>query len=485
LHKHLAPLAAAIACLLISATPACAQRPVDFGQRWVRTHPLTLMGLQQWEHTLKINHHLATNMSNMLVWWADGNGKPIAAASSAAGLPWHALIVDGEGHEPDRIADYATVGNAAGWMVGDELARSQFPFFADIISWIKQNRPNDLAYTNAFPTYAPPEVLYGGPPPGGSYSYHQYLEDMVAVMKPDILMYDHYPFVEHLMRHDYFFNMMEVRSVALEHNLPYWGFMLSSAHGAYRLPSLSDARFQMNSHLAAGFTGMAYFTFDNFGFSSILNQEGNPSPLYYSVVTINQEAQNLGEALRFMTSTGVNYVAGSRLIAGSPVKNPVPLGMGDWSPQVNPVDRILDVRVEQFGAGIDGLIGFFTDDAGDEAFMIMNAYHGGNVAQFPIIPFSIQFDSTVTSLLRLDRVTGEQVRVPLIGNRLTIDLAPGAAELYKFDEGDFIVAVPEPSSLGFAATCYLFGWRSRRNASSRNVYAASRASSGKSCPQSG
>jgi hypothetical protein len=467
--KPFAILAAALPLTAIGAPPALAQsRPADFGQRWVRTHPLTLMGLQQWEHTLAINHHLATNMSNMLVWWADGNGKPIAAASSATGLPWHALIVDGEGHEPDRIADYATVGNAAGWMVGDELARSQFPFFADIISWIKQNRPGDLAYTNAYPTYAAPEVLYGGPPPGGSYSYRQYLEDMAVVMKPDILMYDHYPFLApDLMRHDYFFNMLEVRAVALDHNLPYWGFMLSSQHGGYRLPSLSDARFQMNSHLAAGFTGMAYFTFDAFGARSILEPNGNPSPLYQSVATINREAANLGKALRFMTSTGYNFLPGRHLETGTSVKNATPFGLKDWTATADPSQRILNISITNTALNFDGLIGFFTDDLGDEAFMIMSALHGAHVSSLSLVSVTIDFDSSVDALLRLDRLSGQQVRVPLTNHRLSLSLAPGVAELFKFDEGDFLVAVPEPASLALVAMGYLVLWRSGRSASSR------------------
>ena len=112
------------------------------------------MGLQQWPQTFDVAEHRAANMTSVLAWWADGNGKQIAALASAGDLPWHALIVDGEGDERDRIADYASVGNAAGWMLGDELNRQQMSFFGDLAAWTKVNRPNDLVYTNAFPTYA-------------------------------------------------------------------------------------------------------------------------------------------------------------------------------------------------------------------------------------------------------------------------------------------------------------------------------------------
>src|SRR5688500_17156872 len=142
-----------ILSLLLTATADGASRPANFGQQWVRSHDLTLMGLQQWPHTNNVSLHQQANMTSMLVWWADGNGKQIAAASSAAGMPWHALIVDGEGPEQARIPDYASVGNARGWMLGDEISRAGMQWYGDLGEWTKTNRPNDLVYTNAFPTY--------------------------------------------------------------------------------------------------------------------------------------------------------------------------------------------------------------------------------------------------------------------------------------------------------------------------------------------
>ena len=82
----LAPNALALLLISMLAAPtSAAPRPDDFGQKWVRSHPLTLMGLQQWPQTINMSHHQATNMSNLLVWWADGNGKQIAQQSSSAG----------------------------------------------------------------------------------------------------------------------------------------------------------------------------------------------------------------------------------------------------------------------------------------------------------------------------------------------------------------------------------------------------------------
>lgn len=433
--------ATAAAITLVFGAYSSAQRPADFGQQWVRSHPLTLMGLQQSPQTFDVPEHRAANMSNVLAWWADGNGKQIAAIASAGNLPWHALIVDGEGDERDRITDYASVGKSVGWMLGDEVDGSMFQFYAELNAWVKQNRPNDLVYTNALPTYA------------GFADYSAYLESIVVSMKPDVLMYDHYPFVENLMRHDYFQNIMFVRNKALEHNMPYWAFMQSSALAAYRLPSKSDARMQMFSHLTAGFTGIAFFTFDNepsFEYASILDTAGNPTALYPIVADLNKEAGNLGKALRFMTSTDVKFIAGRHVESSVFVKNPVPLGMTDWTAAADPDEHILSISIAQIGSDLDGMIGFFTDDNGDEAFMVTNVYHGPGVPTGSQFTMNIRFDDSVQSILEFDRLTGQQVvlTVPAT-HQLSVVLPAGTGRLFKYNEGDFLLsAVPEPSTLG-------------------------------------
>ncbi len=445
MRLHLGITVAALILLSVAA-PASAERPVDFGQRWVRQHPFTLMGLQQSPQKFDVAEHKAANMSSVLVWWADGNGKQIAAPASAGDMPWHALIVDGEGDERDRIADYASAGKSVGWMMGDEVDGSMMGFFDDLGDWVKQNRPNDLVYTNALPTYA------------GFPDYPAYLEQIVDEMHPDVLMYDHYPYVENLMRHDYFQNMIFVRAKAIEHNLPYWAFMQSSALAAYRLPSKSDARMQAFTQLAAGFTGLAYFTFDNepsFEYASILDTAGNPTGLYPIVADLNKEAANLGRALRFMTSTDVKYIRGRSLAGSQIVTNPTPLGMTAWSAANDPDDHIQAIMVDSIGgagSGLDAMIGFFRDDNGDKAFMIVSTYHGPTVPAAAAFTVTVQFDASVQSILELDRITGEQktISVPA-GGSLTLGFPAGTGRLFKYNDGDFLLAaVPEPGTLGAA-----------------------------------
>lgn len=375
-------------------------RPQDFGQQWIRSHPFTLMGPQQWPHTFNVPRYTAANFNNTLVWWADGNGKQTAAISSQNNLPWHAFIVDGEGPEEERIPDYASVGNAAGWMIGDEIPTLGQPWYGNLAAWTKLNRPNDLVYHNVYPTYAPPEALYGGPPPGGTYTYEQYLEDTVQIMKPDVLMYDHYPFVApNLQRHDLFINMLAVRDKAKQHNLPYWAFMQSFSGIGYRAPSESDLRMQAYAHLAAGYTGLSYFTFDSIFDYAILDSAGNPTPIYNPVQQLNAEVQRLGKALRFMSSDDVKFIPGQRNISGNIVKNATPPGLTVWTAANDSDDHMLDISCTVNGLGRDALIGFFTDDNGDACFMLQNLLHDYNQsAGDAFSSFSILFDNSVTEL---------------------------------------------------------------------------------------
>jgi hypothetical protein len=412
-----------------------ATHAADFGKQWVRQHPLTTMGLQGSAQTLRMDLYQAANMSNMLAWWADGHGDDIAAVASAAGMPWHALIVDGEGEESERITRYASVGNAAGWMLGDEIPRQGMSFYGNLATWTKANRPNEIVYTNVLPTYATAAQLYGGTPPAGGYSYTQYLEDTVQIIKPEVLMYDHYPFLGSTgMRADYFDNLMAVRAKASEHNLPYWAFAQSYAGGGYRLPSESDVRMQVYSRLAAGYTGVAYFTFDHFGDAAILDTNGNPTALFGPVQALNAEIAVVGGPLRFLSSQDVRFLPGTHTQNSTLVPNGAPSGLSNFAIGAGGDPHIQKVDVIQSGAGKDGLLGVFADDTGGRAFMLTNLYHGNTLsATTASLQFRMTFDAGVDSLVRFNQQTGAQEIVPLTSHQLMVTVPGGTGLLYRYE----------------------------------------------------
>ena len=155
-----------------------------------------------------------------------------------------------------------------------------------------------------------------------------------------------------------------------------------------------------------------------------------------------------------MTSTDVKYIAGQHVQSSLIVKNPVPLGMTDWTAAADPDDHILSISIAQIGNGLDGLIGFFTDDNGDDAFMVVNVYHGPGVPPGSQFTMNIRFDDTVQSILELHRLTGEQTVLTVPANHLlSLVLPAGTGRLFKYNDGNFLVAqVPEPSTCG---VCFL------------------------------
>jgi len=207
--------------------------------------------------------------------------------------------------------------------------------------------------------------------------------------------------------------------------------------------------------LTSGFTGIGYFTYDcgaapdYFPDNALLDPNDNPTSAYYDAIEINAEVINLGYCLRYLTSTDVRYVPGRWL--GGAVENPTPSGMTDWSSGAGGDSHILDVDVDHGQGGTydiekNGLIGFFTDDAGQKYSMLTNLYCKMNTdPEGTTVPFIIDFDSSVNQLLELNRVTGNAQTVNLTNHRLSVTLLGGSGRLYKYSNGvGFAPDVPLP-----------------------------------------
>ena len=181
------------------------------------------------------------------------------------------------------------------------------PKAAETIRWLKQTYPDMLVYSNGLPT-AGPRKLYDGAPPGGRYTYEQYQSDFVDIMNVDVLCYDAYRFHEDGTTGTYFPVMTITRKVGLERKVPYWTIVQSfrGVSNGMRAPSESDHRMQVFAHLAFGFTGIAYFTYEQLGADggSMVTETGYRTPQYYTIARLNQEVLNVGQALRFLDLRG-------------------------------------------------------------------------------------------------------------------------------------------------------------------------------------
>ncbi|MFC1890401.1 carbohydrate-binding protein, partial [Thermodesulfobacteriota bacterium] len=389
--------------------------------------------------TLDVPTYVGAGLNTLLGWVQPAMQACIA---SSFGLSWHAHIRPAD-QGPDawfRGTVYATAacGNGAGWMLHDEPSRLQMDGIGQSAAWVQASYPHMLTYGNAFPNLATPTQLWGDDSNPG-YTWEQYLDDYVAIIHPDVLMYDYYPFEDDgSTRSEYYYNLMAVRTKARAGNLPYWAFLQSWENDAHRTPSESDLRMNVFTHLAAGYTGLAYFTYEHFQDGGLLDVAGNPTELYYQAADVNAEVRNLGPVLRMLTNEDVRYVPGKSV--GGLVTNPTPNGLNDWSACAGGDPYITNVDVDHsafgtYGLRKNGLIGLFSDDWGRRYFLLVNVNHGSRLtAAEGSLPFLVDFDGSVDELVEIDRDTGLERTVPLSDHRLSVTLLGGSGRLYRSGE---------------------------------------------------
>ena len=93
--------------------------------------------------------------------------------------------------------------------------------------------------------------------------YDHYLDDYCTQGDPEFLCFDVYwqMLPEESGTHDYFDCMRIFREAGRRHNKPMWATLCSVGHYRYRCPTEDDLRWQINTAVANGCTGLAWFFF--------------------------------------------------------------------------------------------------------------------------------------------------------------------------------------------------------------------------------
>jgi hypothetical protein len=310
------------------------------------------------------------------------------------------------------------------------------PIVGDISTWLRKTYPGILVYTNGLPKGARrASKYYGKEPPTGKYPYDKYMQDLVSLGKPDVVGFDVYPFKESGKTSNFFATVSITRKIALKTGIPYWVFVQShqDPRRKYRMPSESDVRMQVFAHLAYGYTGIMYFTYgDAQGPGMVDRKTGRARPIYYDVMRLNQEVENVGQALRFLTSTDVRVVPCNG--------NKVRTHMVAWTPDAGGIDEIQSVTIDDKKPGNykDILIGFFRDDAGRKYFMVTNLWHGkGATAAARRVTVRLKLDSDVEVVGRLSRETGQPELLEVVDGQLSLTLPGGTGELLRIGDAEF------------------------------------------------
>jgi hypothetical protein len=244
-----------------------------------------------------------------------------------------------------------------GYYIMDEPGVQHFPALGKAVAAIKEYAPGKLAYINLFPSYA----TIGAPDASqlGAASYTEYLERYVAEVKPQFISYDNYltqysmDMTDQARSATYYSNLMEVRRVALEHDLPFWNIVSSNQiRPQTTIPSPANLLLQAYTTLAAGGRGVSWYTYYGGGYAyAPVDGQGRRTATWGYLQMVNRQLKVVGPLMSGLRSTGVHF-----------------------TPDVPPSDlpRLPGRIVKDVGVQTSAMVGEFTDESGADYAMVVD-----------------------------------------------------------------------------------------------------------------
>lgn len=423
--------------IAICSSPAYSQ--LSRGHQWQRNHEMVLTAMVEmygagsrldlWEplnFSCLLRHGMGVDPNNTIrVHSEAGNDWMVFAPTTDQS--WFDTYV------PDWRASYP--GNI-GWQVGDE-ATTNLSSLGALLEHVRGMVDSDtIIYSNAMPS-------------SNMSTWPSYIHDFRVDVSPDVLMFDVYPFRDNALVSYYFHALKIVRDEALAGEIPYWlwlqAFGFIPTYSSIYEPSESDMRLNIFSAMAFGYSGFCYWTYDsNYSPYSqcILSYSNAPTHMYDSIVGISEEIRVWGNVMAYLTSTSIGWIPGG---SGAPA------GLSNWTTGDGGDSHILSVSVNTSGTGKNGLLGIFADDSGDRYFMLVNTDHAyDKTAAECETEFTITFDSSVDSILSLDRDTHELHRIHLTNNQYTFTLPGGTGDIFKYDDGEAFPGQRDVDYSGYA-----------------------------------
>jgi len=356
--------------------------------------------------------------------YGEGGGEAIGRALDAAAANGLGYIV----HDPElkrlepreasedelrrRVAPFAGHPAYRGHLLKDEPSAPEIDDLAFVKELYLRAAPEGLAYVNLFPRHAAPELLQA--------DYAEYVEKFMRVYKPQVLSYDHYPFLDAGNTHfagdriteDYYANLETIRDASVRYDTPFWLFVQTLAfNGTHRDPTEAEIRWQVNTSLAFGAKGIQYFTYwtpedgrEKFG-DAIIGRDGKRTRHYGEAREINRELAALGPELASLKSAGVLF-GGEHPVAA-----------------VDSIDGFPPLEAIEGDAVV---IGCFTDPDGLPALFVANGSYEDEAETTLVL--------TGDSCRRAEIVGARSRNASELSgvSRLRLSLAPGEGKLVRF-----------------------------------------------------
>jgi hypothetical protein len=202
-----------------------------------------------------------------------------------------------------------------GYFLMDEPGVNDFPALATAVAAVRKYAPGKLAYINLYPDYA----TLGAPDTSqlGTSNYTEYLERFVTEVNPQLISYDNY-MVESSddlknvsQTASYYRNLLEVRRVALKHQLPFLNIVCCNQIRPHTpIPSPANLLFQAYTTLAAGYRGVTWYNYYGPGYKyTPIDHSGRKTLTWVYLQQVNAQIARLAPIMSRLDSTGVFFTA--------------------------------------------------------------------------------------------------------------------------------------------------------------------------------
>ena len=196
----------------------------------------------------------------------------------------------------------------------------------------------------------------------------EYLDRYAQFSDADVISYDCYlqvqnPAVNRVRGIDrYYENLRIYREASLRNGIPFWNTVICIGHWMYSCPNLDEIRWQFNTSVAAGASGVSWFHW--YLPKPILNYRLPPvdefwekTQTYYDIRRVQQSFhRTYGDLFNRLVSTRVSFY---------------PFGCGEGSAEWMPNELVSGIET-QHGQNTPLLIGEFTDGEAGRYVMFVN-----------------------------------------------------------------------------------------------------------------
>jgi len=198
-----------------------------------------------------------------------------------------------------KTKDYPAV---LGYNMADEPHASAFDSLRSRRDKIKEIVSEEkIIMCNMLPNYAS-DAMLGTDGDIDMDSYEMYLDQYMKIVRPDILSFDYYPFMENISTDKekislMLINLCVIRNIGSKYGVDTWGFVQNSSWAGTRIPNDDELRFVSNIHLIFGISSYSYFLYcqpfeqacAEGVFEGMLTYSGERTDIYYRVQQQNKD----------------------------------------------------------------------------------------------------------------------------------------------------------------------------------------------------